>query len=74
MTDGDLVTKAVPRRLASFAAKLVSVLDSKDPDRFIDADDAVQTSYASGGRLDDGRFFVSYRAGKGGKSGASEET
>ena len=74
MTDGDLVTKAVPKRLASFAAKLVSVLDSKDPDRFIDADDAVQTSYASGGRLDDGRFFVSYRAGKGGKSGASEET
>ena len=71
MTDGDLVTKMVPKRLASFAAKIVSVLDSEDPDRFIDADDAVQTSYASGGRLDDGRFLVSYRAGKNGKG---EET
>jgi hypothetical protein len=56
--------KPIPARLIGFAERLVRVLDANDPDRFLDADDAVQTRHASGGRIGDGVFFISYHAGE----------
>lgn len=52
--------RQVPARLVSFAGRLVRLLDTDDPDVFVDADDAVQTSYASGGRTGDDEFFITY--------------
>jgi hypothetical protein len=48
----------VPRKLVSLASRIVQLLDRNDPDTFIDADDAVQCSYGSGGRIAPGRFFI----------------
>jgi hypothetical protein len=59
-----MVERIVPLRLVSFAERVVRQLDSKDPDAFVDADDAVQTSYASGGRTGDNEFFIAYRSSR----------
>ena len=56
--------RLVPPRLVSFASRIVRLVDSDDPDVFVDADDAVQTSYASGGRTGDDAFFITYYASR----------
>jgi hypothetical protein len=43
---------------------LVRQVDSDDPDAFIGADDAVQASYASGGRTGEDAFFITYYASR----------
>ncbi len=50
----------VPPKLVTFARRITRALDSRDPDSFVDADDAVQCGYASGGRVGPGRFFIAY--------------